>query len=449
MAFFFVLFGISFEALLAKSNDDPITAQQRTLEILQALGKILRPSVAGSAIYQENIFSETMDVFARLALTEGLEVQTVIVDIARSLCVEHPSARKSHAHGTDDSLSDDIDQLFELARIIVLVVSKHVPNVTDAASTGRAQLSEDEVHLILQSLTALVDAAAVFPSVIKSDLHACILHIFATLLSSPDCQSSLVPQALPILRGFVGGIAQSALRLEHHHAESIAQLRGALARFLMVAKQAQKREDQTAPTAERNALLACTIVLTSSAKALPSNDPLVERFVEELADCLSGAMTTKVAAGLFRSILLLSSSSSGPSSKSESQVSARALPHLLAFVVQPSTIEGTEEARQIVMQSLTTFALTSKNKPAALGLVIPALLQRGEREGKAVWKDTCSRLMEMASREPLAFRAVVGGLLPTQRSLLEEIIRSGVSSQQRSDDDQAAREPTIALKLDF
>jgi HEAT repeat-containing protein 5 len=94
VAFFFVLFGLAFEALVTRSNDSGPSRSQN-LEILTALKKILRPSVSGLAIYQEVVFSETMDMFDRLVLTESLNVQLVVVEIARNLCLEHPSARKS------------------------------------------------------------------------------------------------------------------------------------------------------------------------------------------------------------------------------------------------------------------------------------------------------------------------------------------------------------------
>jgi len=93
VAFFFVLFGLAFEALVGRSGESHVSRAQ-TLEILHALKKILKPSVSGQAIYQEVVFSETMDMFDRLVLTESLNVQAVIVEIARNLCLEHPSARK-------------------------------------------------------------------------------------------------------------------------------------------------------------------------------------------------------------------------------------------------------------------------------------------------------------------------------------------------------------------
>ena len=94
VAFFFVLFGISFEAMAAKQTDEPAVIAKRNLDILQAMRKIVSPAVAGPAIYQDAIFSETMDMLARMALTEAVDVQTIIINIARDLCVNHPSARR-------------------------------------------------------------------------------------------------------------------------------------------------------------------------------------------------------------------------------------------------------------------------------------------------------------------------------------------------------------------
>jgi hypothetical protein len=90
-------FGLAFEALAGRPGDLQASKEQ-ILEILQALKKILRPSVSGHAIYRDVVFSETMDMLDRLVLTEGLTVQRVIVDIARNLCIGHPSARRDQRY---------------------------------------------------------------------------------------------------------------------------------------------------------------------------------------------------------------------------------------------------------------------------------------------------------------------------------------------------------------
>ena len=117
VAFFFILYGLAFEALVISAREDAY----QTLAILQALKKILRPAVAGNSVYQDVVFGETTDAFDRLAMMGGLDTQTVLVEIARNLSLDHLAAKDEIAR--DDKLSDDIDQLFELTRIIILVLA--------------------------------------------------------------------------------------------------------------------------------------------------------------------------------------------------------------------------------------------------------------------------------------------------------------------------------------
>lgn len=288
VAFFFVLFGIAFEALASRSGHDSLATEQQNLEILKALKKILRPSVSGQAIYQDVVFSETMDLLDRLVLTEGLDVQTVIVEIARDMCITHPSARRGSDSTANDNLSEDIDQLFELTRIIVLVIAGLLPNLGETKSLSRHQLSDEAVTLIRLSLDALIDAAEVFPSVIKADLHACVFHIFSVILGTGSAQAIIVPQSLPILKRYIGSITKST-------SHTVAtQVRGCLARFLAILASAQKRETEASLPCVKNTLLSTTILLTGGVNLVPPNDPLLIKFLDELVDCLSDRMVDPV-----------------------------------------------------------------------------------------------------------------------------------------------------------
>lgn len=291
VAFFFVLFGIAFEALATRpGQSDSLATHEQTLEILQALKKILHPSVSGHAIYREAIFSETMDLLDRLVLTEGLDVQGVIVEIARALCVAHPSARKKEQPESGD-LSEDIEQLFELTRIIVLVLSGLLPNLTESNQPVRHQLTEEAVLLIRSALNSIVDAAEVFPAIIKTDLHACIIHIFSTTLATPSCQEVIVPQALPILKRFTTSLSSSAATADNK-AHSNVQLQGCLRRFLSIYLHAQRRESPNSLSCVKNCLLAVTVLFTGGHNRLAANDPVVLRFLDELVDCLTDRMVS-------------------------------------------------------------------------------------------------------------------------------------------------------------
>lgn len=296
VAFFFVLFGIAFEALATKpGQSDSLEVQEQTLSILQALRKILQPSVSGQAIFREAVFSETMDLLDRLVLTDGLDVQGVIVQIARALCVSHPSARKRGEADEEGDLTEDIEQLFELTRIIVLVLSGLLPNLAEGNQPVRHQMTEEAVLLIGSSLDALVDAAEVFPSVIKTDLHACIVHIFATILSTQTeaCQELIVPQALPTLKRFVAGMAgRSGGGGGAKGGKTEVQLQGCLRRFMTVYLRAQRREEATSLACVKNCLLASTVLFTAGRNGLPATDGVVSRYLEEVLDCLTDRMVS-------------------------------------------------------------------------------------------------------------------------------------------------------------
>ena len=444
VAFFFVLFGLAFEALVSRSSDAQ-TVRAHTLEILKALKRILRPSVSGQAIYQEVVFSETMDMLERLVLTEALNVQSLIVEIARNLCLGHPSARKSvTAPVEDDKLSEDIDQLFELTRIIVLVLAGLVPNLTEDKGRVQHELNDEAVSLLTLSLSALVDASDVFPSVIKTDLHACIIHIFATILATPSCQQVVVPQALPLFKRFLISILPAGHPVPE---ETTGQLRAALTRFLAILKHAQNREFEAAVQCEKNTLLACTVLLSTAGLAFAPTDPVVQRFVVELADCLESRFPSKTAASCARSLILATKRC-----PTDEAISATLLPCLLSFLVNPSDIEGLDESRTLVSHALTSFALSFVAAPeksvVALALVMPALLSRASTEGKEVYKETAARFLEMAAGVQMAFKGVVAGLSQEQKAFLEEVLKEGGIGKKEARRMEDA-EPTIALKMDF
>ncbi|KAI0879516.1 armadillo-type protein [Hypoxylon argillaceum] len=444
VAFFFVLFGIAFEALATRPGQtDSLATQEQTLEILQALKKILHPSVSGHAIYREAIFSETMDLLDRLVLTEGLDVQGVIVEIARALCVAHPSARKQ-GQPEEGDLTEDIEQLFELTRIIVLVLSGLLPNLTEANQPVRHQLTEESVLLVRTGLSAIVDAAEVFPAIIKTDLHACIIHIFATILATPSCQEIIVPQALPMFKRFVTSMANSRGAGEGKSPTG-TQVQGCLRRFLSIYLHAQKREAPQSLQCVKNCLLTITILFTGGNNRLAATDRVVAKFLDEVLDCLTDRMTAKIAANCIRSLLLQNSPT-----VADQSIARYLLPRLVAFVSNTDP-EDPENARRLVAHTLTQYVsiISKDHAQIAMSIVAPTLLSRAASEGPEVYKETSMRLLELASVDQSAFRGVVAAMDEGQKAFMEEVLRSGRQENDTDRDSSNAGQPTITLKMNF
>lgn len=303
-------------------------------------------------------------------------------------------------------------------------------------------MNEEAVALLTTALAALVDAAQVFPSIIKADLHACILHIFATILGTGACQATVVPQALPIFKRFVTSLAPHAEATE----DTSQQLRAMLTRLLNILRHAQHREFDAALACEKNTILATTILLSSAASAFTPNDPLVKRFIASLFDCLGNRMTSKVAAGCCRSLLLLPKKGAF-----ETNLAAQMLPQILTFLANPSDIEGLDESRTTLGQTLVAFVPTlpeTKQRQVACKIIIPALLARAQKEPQAA-QETAARLLELAGIDQEAFRGVVAGLSAEQRAFTEGVLKSGQGTVRREVRNEEGGEPRIALKMDF
>lgn len=303
-------------------------------------------------------------------------------------------------------------------------------------------MNEEAVALLTTALSALVDAAQVFPSIIKADLHACILHIFATILGTGACQATVLPQALPIFKRFITSLAPHAEATD----DTSKQLRATLTRFLAILKHAQAREFDAALPCEKNTILATTILLSSAPSAFSPSDPLVKRVVEDLFDCLGNRMTSKVAAGCCRSLLLLPKKGA-----LETGIAKLMLPIALSFIATATDVEGLEDSRSILAQTLVSFISTlssPEQRQIAAKIVIPALLARTSNEPGAAG-ETAARLLEIAGADQNAFRGVVAGLDAEQKVFMESVLKSGqgpVKREVRGDEDG---QPKIALKMDF
>ncbi|KAI5820055.1 armadillo-type protein [Pyronema omphalodes] len=447
VAFFFVLFGIAFEALVGRQGVDGLATKEQTLEILLALKKILHPSVCGHAIYQEQIFAETTDLLDRLALTEGLPVQAAIVDIARGLCVEHPAARKKDLKDakTGEGLTEEIDQLFELTRLIVLVLANILPNLVDPKTMVRSQLSEDAVNLIKISLDALVDAAEVFPAVIRMDLYASILHVFTTIFGTTTCAPLVVPRALPTFKRFITIITTST---STDTDLVIMQCRSTLSSIMRILDHARLRGESGLPIV-KNTLLAATIVLTSGQNLLPCNDSQIPALCNTVVECLSDQATSLVAGQCVRSLLLREGKR-----EADHEVIRILLPRLVVFVaaktpedIEPVNVPAVATAKSTVVGVLTAFVrtLTTEQAVTAMTLLVPMMLERARVEQTA-GREMAARLLELAQIDGSAFRTVVAGLDVDRRSWMEEVLRSNVKQEVREEEKGGKR---IELKMTF
>ena len=86
-AFFFVVFGLVFEALSTSAPDAGAQNTRTTVIALRALKCLVQSQYAGSAFQDIVIFEELVNLFYRMALTEPVTVQIHLVETLASLAI--------------------------------------------------------------------------------------------------------------------------------------------------------------------------------------------------------------------------------------------------------------------------------------------------------------------------------------------------------------------------
>lgn len=72
-------------------NRDDSDSKRTIPVVLDALRKVIRPSLSGNAIYKSFVFAETTDLLDRLVLMENADVQLTVIHIAANLAQYYPN----------------------------------------------------------------------------------------------------------------------------------------------------------------------------------------------------------------------------------------------------------------------------------------------------------------------------------------------------------------------
>jgi HEAT repeat-containing protein 5 len=90
-AFFFIIFGLVYEALATSSAESTLTTSVRQPAIiasLQALKYLVRPEYSGKALLERANFDEFINLCYRMAMTESAGIQVYLIEtlIALTAC---------------------------------------------------------------------------------------------------------------------------------------------------------------------------------------------------------------------------------------------------------------------------------------------------------------------------------------------------------------------------
>jgi hypothetical protein len=92
-AFFFIIFGLVYEALSTSSEDLSGSSQRQSTVIpaLRALKCLVRPEYSGKALLEPTIFDEFTSLSYRLTMTEPADVQVHLVEMLSAFAATQAS----------------------------------------------------------------------------------------------------------------------------------------------------------------------------------------------------------------------------------------------------------------------------------------------------------------------------------------------------------------------
>ncbi|THG96188.1 hypothetical protein EW026_g5595, partial [Hermanssonia centrifuga] len=195
-AFFFVIFGLVFEALVTSTPDTGTQNVRTSIVALKALNCLVQNKYAGDAFCDLTIFEEVVNLCYRMALTEPIAVQTYLVDTLASLA--HNVARN---YGTKAEKEYSAPPQTHCLRICAYVLKRVIGNPRDAA----AQILKDEISEVdlvgpsLKSLKKLLETLpespgdqVKFEKMVHGILSACLVNIDAMRgREGPACQKKI------------------------------------------------------------------------------------------------------------------------------------------------------------------------------------------------------------------------------------------------------------------
>lgn len=454
-AFFFVLFGICYESLIRPQQTLGSDSQpDRRIQVLTALKKILHPSVSGSAIYKDMVFVETIDILDRVVLTGNINEQQAVVDIAYRLCMNHPgNIANNAASDLDDGLSENVDQLFELVRVAMLVLTTLFPYLADSQQPGPS-FSGNEikyVQLARSALDYLVDMAQVFPHIIRVDLYSCLLYVFGKILKNSQSISLSKLSLIPLRKLLTNMIITWDTTIDAQESIETAVLT-ATNHFVATFGTAEEL------VTKEVSLLALVILFNTSSKIMTPESSYVNDLSGYLVECLGNPAFQNVAAECIKTLLV-------SSFKTEvgKALAVKTLPQMVSlatddgymFQDKNSETPQVNMVPKIVIDILVTFTknLEGEQLDSLLAITIPLLLWFSDEENSEIPVTqrklfVNQKLLELVSYNSGAFKSLLqSGLSEWQKEMVEHIMLAGRNNQASDRDANAEDNSETHIQL--
>ncbi|KAF8523823.1 ARM repeat-containing protein [Gautieria morchelliformis] len=452
-AFFFVVFGLVYDALATSSADSTSTGASRETAVtaLKALKSLVRPEYSGNAILDSVIFGEFSGLCYRMAMTETAAVQIHLVEAIAALANSQSSSLTPREEADNKSFPPD-SPLTHCLRICAYVLRHALPSARTSIAIVEGNMFADRIRLLVTAFKAFSIIGSTFGPRLQEDIRAVSVSLYAELLKDEHSELDIAGPTLPALKAMLAPPSEAKLcRSDSKYGRLV---HGLISACLLHIDEMSGRVGPASTNKVKNNLLAAVLILTVVPPSLALSQAVVEhccflisqKLLEPLELCLTAAHCAKT---------IFTAASAG--SQLLQQCIKLLVPGMITYVASVAALVDEPEAQRIhgpaieeILKAFSTFlwAVPEISRPALLCILLPTLallLDPSRSPSPPIHMQAVTHLLGFATGAPAAFKEAAGKLEQDVRDTLEASIRQAVGASKTSTQ-AAASKPQISLR---
>ncbi|KAJ3781084.1 clathrin-coated vesicle protein [Lentinula aff. detonsa] len=442
--FFYVVFGLVYEALAEASTDSLTSSAARQASViasLQALKSLVEPEYAGKAILDPTIFDEFISVCYRLAMTESAPIQIHLIEVMRVLAA-------SQRTSTTENRSSSSPQSH------CLRICAHILRHSTSHSNGPVIQGEvvDRVKMILAAFSAFATVAAGTSTAFREDVRSVGILLYSEILKDESNEIDLAGPTFPSLKVLLDLPLASSPDAQDRYQRLV---HGLLSACLLNIDEMRGREGVACTKKVKNNLLAAVLILTAIPPTTKVGQAVVEHSCFLISQKLLETHEVSLTAAHCARTLIAASASGNILLRCCVKLLMPALIEYIAKMVplvnDGSISESHATAINEVWKAFAMFfgSLTEAARTRLLGVLLPTislLLANSQNSPSPVVAQSIKQLLSYATISPTAFKEAASKLDAPTRELLETSIRRAVGGGPQTATVQNTVKPQISLR---
>ncbi|KAJ6450153.1 clathrin-coated vesicle protein [Mycena sanguinolenta] len=443
--FFFIVFGLVYEALATASADSSssmMSRQATVIAALQTLKCLVRPEYAGRAMMEPAIFDEFISLCYRMAMTEPARVQIHLVEVLAIM-----AATQDHA---DDS--DPLSHTSPRAHCLRICshILRHSTSVSSRGSIIRGDVP-DRIKMIMGAFAAFVSIATSIKSGQREDVRAVGILLYSELLKDESSEIDLVGPTLPALKSLLDFPTSSPDAADRYS----RLVHGLISACLLNIDEMGGRQGAISAKKIKNNLLAAVLILTVIPPSVKVGEAVIEHCCFLISQKLLDAGEMSLPAAHCAKTLIVASTSGNALLQ---QCARMLIPGLIEYIAKmaPLVSDGsiTEPHAAAIGEVWKAFSaffasVSEAHRTRLLGILLPTitlLLTNPQAAATSVTAPSVKELLAYATSSPAAFKEAAAKLDPATREVLEQSVRRAVSAGSQASAAPGTAKPQISLR---